>query len=142
MPSDIASGVPASTACSSGVRGPVEADEREGERMVERVLLRGVGHPGPRLDRAGRTHLDEFVGQLSTGGRVPLHGWAPARTSLQRIPRIRFSVRAVMKAPTTGPSDRLYGNVIVLSTKRVMTTRPPLSVSEQRGALHWPLGEA
>ena len=36
-----------------------------------------------------------------------------------RIPRIRFSVSAVMKAPTTGPKDRLYGKVIVLSTKLV-----------------------
>ena len=41
--------------------------------VVERVLLGGLGHPGPGLDRAGRADLDEVVGQLGAGGRVPLH---------------------------------------------------------------------
>jgi hypothetical protein len=31
-----------------------------------------------------------------------------------RIPMIRFSVSAVMNAPTTGPRDRWYGNWMVL----------------------------
>ena len=32
----------------------------------------GVGHPGPRLDRAGRADLDEVVRELGAGRRVPL----------------------------------------------------------------------
>ena len=35
-----------------------------------------------------------------------------------RMPRIRRSVSAVMNGPITGPSERLYGKVIVLSTNR------------------------
>jgi hypothetical protein len=40
------------------------------------------------------------------------------------MPMIRFSVSAVMKAPRTGPNDRLYGNRIVLSMVRANSSAP------------------
>ena len=54
------------------VVGAVELDDRKGERAVERVLLGGLGHPGPVLDRARRPDLDEVGCELLAGGRIPL----------------------------------------------------------------------
>src|SRR4051794_21652816 len=53
------------------------------------------------------------------------------------MPMMRSSVRAVMKAPSTGPSDRRYGNVIVLTTLRCsggavsLTIRIPSSLVDR-----------
>ena len=56
-------------------------------------------------------------GSHSSGGTI-------TRSPL-RMPMIRCSVSAVMNAPTTGPSDRLYGNWMVAWTTSV-TRFPPV----------------
>src|SRR5215207_2057996 len=48
--------------------GAVEADERPGEGMVERVLPVRVGDPRPRGDLAVRADLDEVVGRELLAG--------------------------------------------------------------------------
>ena len=79
----------------------------------------GLGHPRPRLDRAGRADLDEVVARAPRRSAGSHSSGGTSTRSPLRMPMIRCSVSAVMNAPITGPSDRLYGNVIVLSTKRV-----------------------
>ena len=87
--------------------GAVELDQREGERVVERVLHGGRGHPRPRRrpcprDRRRRSRAPApraVSGSHSSGGTI-------TRSPL-RIPMIRRSVRAVMNAPTTGPERPL-----------------------------------
>ena len=103
--------------------GAVELDQRERERLVERVLLGRRRDPRPRLDGAGGADVDEVVGELLAGVGIPLERRAITRSPL-RMPMIRWSVSAVMNAPTTGPSDRLYGNWIVAWTTSV-TRFPP-----------------
>jgi hypothetical protein len=51
----------------------VEADEGKGERPIEWMLRGRLGHPRPRLDRAGRAHLDQIRAEVGTGRRIPLH---------------------------------------------------------------------
>ena len=61
--------------------GPVQADQRPGERPVQRVLGQRMGHPRPGLDGTARAHLDHLAGVLA-GGRVVLggrHDHRPAR---------------------------------------------------------------
>ena len=62
---------PVSTACSIGGVGPVELDERQGERAVERLALERVVDPGPGGDLAGVADLDH-LGELLGGDRVVL----------------------------------------------------------------------
>ena len=97
--------------------GPVQLHEGEAERPVQRVLDRRLRHPGPRLDGpAGPTSTKSWASSAPVAGSHSIGGTRTA--SPLRIPRIRFSVSAVMNAPTTGPKDRLYGNVIVLDEAR------------------------
>ena len=56
------------------VVGAVELDERERERVVERVLLGGLGHPCPVGDGARGAHLDEVGRQFLARLRIPLEG--------------------------------------------------------------------
>ena len=46
---------------------------------------------------------------------------------------IRCSVSAVMNAPITGPSDRLYGNLIVACLDAVVTRGSLSSTDGRRG---------
>ena len=83
----------------------------------------GVGHPRPRSRRCrpGRRRRSRGRAPAPVSGSHS-RGGTMTRSPL-RIPMIRCSVSAVMNAPTTGPSDRLYGNWIVLWT--ACTTRVP-----------------
>ena len=102
MPSAMAPGEPASTCVEQRRRCPVEPDKGEGERSVERVLLRWDQAPtSTTLDGAGRADLDQLArefGPLVAGS----HSIGGTSTPLPlRIPRIFFSVSAVMNAPIT-----------------------------------------
>ncbi len=70
----------------------------------------------PGLDGAGRADVDEVVGQLLAAVSGSHSSGGHSTRSPLRMPMIRWSASAVMKAPITGPSDRLYGNLIVDST--------------------------
>ena len=63
MPVDIASIEPASTAWTSAVSAPSSRISANANGMVERVLARRLGDPGPRLDGAAGADLDEVQGQ-------------------------------------------------------------------------------
>ena len=109
------------------VVGAVELDDRERERVVERVLLGRLGHPGPVGDGAGRAHLDEVGRELLAGLRIPLER---RREHLVAVADARGScvrTRPVMNAPNTGPSERLYGNWMRFSTSRGTVPPPNLS---------------
>ena len=54
---------------------------------------------------AGPTSTNSWGSSAPVAGSHSIGGTRTA--SPLRMPRIRFSVRAVMNAPTTGPSDRL-----------------------------------
>ena len=54
----------------SGI-GPVEADGGEREGLPQRMLCTGRGNPTPTLDRPGRAHFHEFVGETGSGPGVP-----------------------------------------------------------------------
>ena len=75
MPVRMASGDPASTACSSAGVGAVELDERPGERAVERLARPRLGLPRPRGHGAGGGELDQ-LGELVAGDGVVLDGRA------------------------------------------------------------------
>ena len=82
----------------------------------------GVATHDHDVDRAGGADVDEVVGSSSAVSGSHSSGGTMTRSPL-RIPMIRRSVSAVMNAPITGPSDRLYGNWMVLWT--ASTTRVP-----------------
>ena len=90
-----------------GRGGPVQADECEGEGMVERVLdpRASATHVHDSTVPAGPTSTNSWGSSAPVAGSHSMGGTSTA--SWQRMPRICFSVRAVMNAPTTGPRDRL-----------------------------------
>ena len=112
-PSLMASIDPASTACSSGVVGAVEADEArtrtDGRAGAARSASATQVHDS--TVPAGPTSTKSWASSAPVAGSHSIGGTSTA--SPLRIPRIRCSVSAVMNAPITGPSDRLYGNVMV-----------------------------
>ena len=67
---------------------------------------------------AGPTSTKSWASSSAVAGSHSIGG-AMTRSPL-RMPMMRRSVSPVMKAPITGPSDRVYGNVMVLSSNLVM----------------------
>ena len=77
---------------------------------------------------AGPTSTKSWASSSAVSGSHS-SGGAITRSPL-RMPMIRRSVSAVMKAPTTGPSDRLYGNWMVAWTTSVARVPPGTSRTE------------
>jgi hypothetical protein len=106
IPSDIEPGEPASTAWNRGVAAPSRRMKAKAKGRSSGCCSVGSGTQvhdstvpaGPTSTRSGANSAP-VLGSHSIGGTS-----TPSR---QRIPRIRFSVSAVMNAPTTGPSDRV-----------------------------------
>ena len=70
----MAPGVPASTAWSRGVVAPSSRMKAKAKGRSSGCCSEGDGTQVHDVDRAGRPHLDEIVGQLGAGRRVPFHG--------------------------------------------------------------------
>lgn len=102
----MAEAVPASTAWSRGVLAPSKRMEAKPKGRSTGCCTEGLGTQvhdvtvptGPTSTKSGASSAP-VAGSHSIGGTITL--------SPLRIPRMRFSVKAVMKAPTTGPSERL-----------------------------------
>ncbi len=119
IPSAMPPGVPASTACSNGVVAPSRRTSAKAKGWSSGCCSDGVTtHVHDSTVPAGPTSTNSWGSSAPVAGSHSMGGTSTA--SPQRMPRIRFSVRAVMNAPTTGPRDRLYGNVMVLSMNRVI----------------------
>ena len=104
--------------------GPVEADQREGERVREGVLLGWLGHPCPAFDDAARSDLDEIGDEL-----VPRFGvefqWRtqnPVTTTNPEHPAISERGEEGTQDRTGGPGvgvgkGRIDGQVLTHSAK-------------------------
>ena len=119
----IASIDPASTACSSGVSAPSRRMSANANGWSSGCCSVGVATQRPRLDGAGRARPRRSRRASSGAGvGVPLQrrARAPGRRCGSRGSAARSA--PVMNAPITGPSERLYGNVIVDSVTWVTGT--------------------
>ena len=126
MPSLMASGEPASTAYSSGVEAPSRVMNAKANGRSSGCCSVGWGtQVHDWTVPAGPTSTKSWASSAPVAGSHSIGG--TSTPSPQRIPRIRFSVSAVMNAPVTGPSDRVYGNVMVLSTNLTTCGIPPES---------------
>ena len=106
IPSTMESGPPVSTACSSGVVAPSSRIKAKAKGRSRGCCSDGVGtHVHDSTVPAGPTSTNWWGSSAPVAGSHSMGG--TSTPSRQRMPRIRFSVRAVMNAPTTGPSDRL-----------------------------------
>ena len=121
MPSVMAPGEPASTAWSNGVDAPSSRMNANANGRSSGCCSVGSGtQVHDWIVPAGPTSTSSRA-QFGPGRRIPFHRRTSTPSPL-RIPRILFSVSAVMNAPITGPSDRLYGNVMLLSSNLTTAT--------------------
>ena len=105
MPTDIASGVPTSTACRSGVVAPSRRMNANANGRSSGCCTVGVGtHVHESTVPAGPTSTKSAANSAPVAGSHSLGGTSTA--SPLRVPRICLRVRAVMNAPITGPSER------------------------------------
>ena len=134
IPSDIDVGAPTSTACSSGVDAPSKRMNANANGRSSGCCSLGAGtQVQDSTVPAGPTSTRSAASSAPVAGSHSIGGTS---TSLPfRVPKICLSVSAVMNAPITGPSDRLYGKVMVLSVNLV-TESQPVCITSSMDPLH------